>query len=150
MFAALLPEDATVGICASCHEARTSEPHKFIERSGVFPRPTPPAADGFFSFGSGRGVYTTPIPRTEMVPCTDTELMWTRSHPIIEQDGRASHDAVTLCSAPFAQILGSAVRDRHKGEIDVWSMDGPTLAISTTPDEVDELCAHIDQQATSQ
>jgi hypothetical protein len=149
VLASLLPADATVRICVSCHGAKTDEPFAFAEQTGVFPRPTPRAA-GRVPFGAMSRVYTSPIPRTEIVLCTDTALMWTRSEPIIGAGGRAEHDTVTLISAPFAHLLGSTVFDRHKGEIEVWVEDGPTLTITVTPSEVEAVSADIDQQARSQ
>lgn len=149
VLASLLPADASVRICVSCHGVRADEPYAFDEQAGVFPRPTPPPASSL-PIGAANRVYTSPIPRTEIVLCTDEALIWTRSEPIIAAGGRAETDAVTLISEPFAQILGSSVSNPHKGEIDVWIEDGPTVTIVVAPSESDALCAYIDEQARLQ
>jgi hypothetical protein len=144
VLAALLTRDANIELCLSCHKFSASQAYPFHEVTGLFRRPsTSLAVSGFFS--GGRVV---PPRRTGLVLCTADALMWTRSAPRVKGT-QVVGDDVTLCSVPFSEILGAAVHNRHKGELEVW-LDDATLSFQTTPSEVDSLCAYIERAATSE
>jgi hypothetical protein len=144
VLAALLPRDANLELCLSCHRFSASQAYPFHEATGLFQRPsTSLAVSGYFS--GGRIV---PPTRTDLVLCTGDALLWTRSAPRIKGT-RVVGDDVTLCSVPFSEILGAAVHNRHKGELEVW-LDDATLSFETTASEVDSLCAYIERAATSE
>jgi hypothetical protein len=143
VLAALLPRDADIELCLSCHKSSASQAYPFHEATGLLRRPsTSLAVSGYFS--GGRVV---PPTRTDLVLCTEDALLWTRSAPRIKGT-RVVGDDVTLCSVPFSEILGAVVHNRHKGELKVW-LDDATLSFETTPSEVDSLCAYIERAATS-
>lgn len=65
-------------------------------------------------------------------------------------DSKSSQDSVTLYSVPFGGILGATVRHRHKGVVEVYIDNGPTLSFRIAPGEVDALQARVDQAAQSE
>ncbi len=144
VLAALLPRDADIELCLSCHKFSASEAYPFHEATGLFRRlRSSLPVSGFFS--GGRVV---PPTRTDLVLCTEDVLRWTRSAPRMKGT-QVVGDDVTLCSVPFSDILGAAVHNWHKGELEVW-LDDATLSFQTTPSEVDSLCAYIERAATSE
>jgi hypothetical protein len=141
----LLPPDAELGLCLTCHGFASSAPYPFAETTGVFPdvgsfRMNPAAAHL-----SGDGTPLLTAPRRELVVCTQDALSWTASR--VRGDRQ---DVVTLYSARFRDILGATVRHRRKSVVEVWVEDGPTLSFRVTPGAADALQAHVDQAAQSQ
>ena len=142
----LLPPDAELGLCLTCHGFSSSARYPFAETTGVFPnrgsfRMNPALAE--VSPLSGPPLLT--APRRELVVCTQVALGWTASR--LDSDRQ---DVVTLYSAQFRDILGATVRHRRKGVVEVWLQDGPALSFRVTPEAAEELQAHIDQAAQSQ
>jgi hypothetical protein len=140
----LLPPDAELGLCLTCHGFSSSAPHPFAETTGVFPnrgsfRMTPALAEV-----SPHGPPLLAAPRRELVVCTQVALSWTASR--LDSDRQ---DVVTLCSTPFSVILGATVRHRRRGVVAVWLEDGPELSFRVTPEVADALQAHVDQAAQS-
>jgi len=141
----LLPLDAELDLCLTCHGFSASARYQFAETTGIFPnvgtfRMGPASADV-----SPHGAPLLTAPRRELVVCTQVALSWTVSR--VRSDRR---DVVTLYSAQFRDILGAAVRDRRKGVVEVWLEDGPTLSFRVTSEAADALQAHVDQAAQSQ
>ena len=141
----LLPPDAEIGLCLTCHSVSSSTRYVFAETTGVFPnvgsfRMNPSTAH---VLSGGAPVLT--APRREIVVCTQTSLSWTASRVRTEKE-----DTVTLHSVPFADILGASVRRRSKGIVDVWVEAGPTLAFRVTPEAAGALQAYVDRAAQSQ
>jgi hypothetical protein len=139
----LLPPDAELGLCLTCHGFSSSAPYRFAETTGVFPamgsfRMNPVAADV-----SPHGAPLLTAPRRELVVCTQVALEWTASR--VRSDRQ---DVVTLYSAQFRDVLGANVRHRRKGVVEVWIEDGPTLSFRVTPEAADALQAHVDQAAS--
>jgi hypothetical protein len=145
VLAALLPADAEIEVCLSCHRFSSSEAYPFREASGLFLRPTTSVQVRAGYWSAERVV---PPLRTDLVLCTKDALQWTRSTPRIRGTAVVGDD-VTLYSLPFTEILGATVHNRHKGELEVW-LDEATLTFRTTPSEVDSLCAYIDRASTSE
>ena len=142
----LLPPDAELGLCLTCHGFSSSAPYPFAETTGVFPnrgsfRMNPALAE--VSPLSGPPLLT--APRRELVVCTQVALSWTASR--LDSDRQ---DVVTLYSTPFRDVLGVTVRHRRRGVVEVWLEGGPGLSFRVTPEATDELQAHIDQAAQSQ
>ena len=141
----LLPPDAELGLCLTCHGFSSSAPYPFAETAGVFPnrgsfRMTPALAEV-----SPHGPALLTAPRRELVVCTQVALSWTASR--FDSDRQ---DVVTLYSVQFRDIVGATVRHRRKGVVEVWVEDGPTLSFRVTREAADALQAHIDQAAQSQ
>jgi hypothetical protein len=141
----LLPPDAELGLCLTCHGFSASAPYPFAERTGIFPnvgtfRMGPASADV-----SPHGSPLLTAPRRELVVCTQVALSWTASQ--VRSDRR---DVVTLYSAQFCNIVGATVRHRRKGVVEVWVLDGPELSFRVTRDAADALREHVDQAAQSQ
>jgi len=84
-------------------------------------------------------------PRRELVVCTQVALGWTASR--VRSDRQ---DVVTLYAAQFRDLIGATVRNRRKGVVEVWVLDGPTLSFRVTPEAADALRAHVDEAAQSQ
>ena len=141
----LLPSDAELGLCLTCHGFSSSAPYPFAKTTGVFPNV------GTFRMGpasaevSPHGSPLLTAPRRELVVCTQVALSWTASR--VRSDRQ---DVVTLYSAPLRDIVGATVRHRRKGVVEVWLQDGPALSFRVTPEAAEELQAHIDQAAQSQ
>ena len=138
----LLPPDAELGLCLTCHGFSASAPYPFAETTGIFPnvgtfRMGPASADV-----SPHGSPLLTAPRRELVVCTQVALSWTASR--VRSDRR---DVVTLYSAQFGDIVGATVRHRRKGMVEVWVMDGPELSFRVTPPAAGALQAHVDQAA---
>ena len=141
----LLPPDAELELCLTCHGFSASAPYPFAETTGIFDNVGTfrmgPASDWVSPHGSS--LLT--APRRELVVCTQVALGWTASS--VRSDRQ---DAVTLYSAQFRDIDGARVRQRRKGVVEVWVMDGPKLSFRVTPEAADALQAHVDQAAQSQ
>ena len=141
----LLPPDAELGLCLTCHGFSSSAPYPFAETTGIFPdlcsfRMNPAAAHV-----TGDRTPLLTAPRRELVVCTQVALSWTASR--VRNDHQ---DVVTLYSARFRDILGAAVRRRRTGVVEAWVQDGPILSFRVTPQAADALQAHVDQAAQSQ
>jgi hypothetical protein len=141
----LLPLDAELDLCLTCHGFSSSAPHPFAQTTGIFPnvgtfRMSTPVADV-----SPHGPPLLTAPRHELVVCTQVALSWTASR--VRSDRQ---DVVTLYSAQFRDIVGAAVRQRRKGVVEVWVMEGPKLSFRVAPEAADELQAHVDRAAQSQ
>ncbi len=141
----LLPFDANIQLCLSCHEFDSDGSYGFEEPRGVFPRPLVQRPASM----QGELPGFTPIKRTEIVLCTRDELLWTSSRPR-NRGGVVRQDVVTLYSVPFSEIVGASVHNRRKGTVDVWIGDDATLSFGVAPSEADSLCAYIEQAATSE
>jgi hypothetical protein len=141
----LLPLDAELDLCLTCHGFSASAPYPFAATTGIFPnvgtfRMGPASADV-----SPHGSPLLTAPRRELVVCTQVALSWTASR--VRGDRQ---DVVTLNSAQFRDIVGATVRHRRKGIVVVWVEDGPELSFRVTPEAADALQAHVDQAAQSQ
>ena len=141
----LLPPDAELGLCLTCHGFSSSGPYPFAETTGIFPNRGSfrmnPAAAHF----SGTGTPLLTAPRRELVACTHVALNWTASR--LDSDRQ---DVVTLYSAQFRDILGATIRHRRKGVVEAWLQDGPALFFRVAPEAADALQAHVDHAAQSQ
>ena len=141
----LLPLDAELDLCLTCHGFSASAPYPFAETTGIFPnvgtfRMGPASADV-----SPHGSPLLTAPRRELVVCTQVALSWTASQ--VRSDRQ---DVVTLYSAQFGEIVGATVRHRRKGVVEVWVLDGPELSFRVTPEAADALQAHVDEAAKAQ
>jgi hypothetical protein len=147
ILAKLLPDDSAIQVCLSCHDVSADGPFRFAEAKGVFRRPATP---GFMTmaFQPIPAPVTVPLPRTEMVVCTQEALSWTSSRAL-RQAGSVSHDEVMLYSISFSDLLGAAVSDSRKGVVHIWVNEGPTLSFRVTPSEAETLCAFVEREATS-
>ena len=147
----LLPPDAELGLCLTCHGFSSSAPYPFAETTGIFPdvgsfRMNPAVAQV-----SPHGPPLLTAPRRELVVCTQVALSWTASRVRSDrQDVVNRQDVVTLYSAPFGEIVGASVRHRRKGVVEVWIEDGTTLSFRVAPEAADALQAHIDHAAQAQ
>lgn len=141
----LLPLNAEVGLCLTCHEFCSSAPYPFAETTGIFPDVGSFRINPSRAHVSGDGATLLTAPRRELVVCTQAALSWTASRVRSDQE-----DAVTLYSVQFRDILGATVSHGHKGVVEVWVEDGPTLSFRVAPDAADTLQAHVDQAAQSQ
>ena len=147
----LLPPDAELGLCLTCHGFSSSAPYPFAETTGTFPdvgsfRMNPAVAQV-----SPHGPPLLTAPRRELVVCTQVALSWTASRVRSDrQDVVNRQDVVTLYSAPFGEIVGASVRHRRKGVVEVWIEDGTTLSFRVAPEAADALQAHIDHAAQAQ
>jgi hypothetical protein len=142
----LLPPDAELRLCLTCHGFSSSAPFPFAQTTGIFPdvgsfQINPAVAQ--LSGPQGTALLT--VPRRELVVCTEVALSWTASR--VRSDRQ---DVVTLYSAQFRDILGASVRHRRKGLVEVWVEDGPTLSFRVAAEAADALRAHVDQAAQSQ
>jgi hypothetical protein len=141
----LLPPDAELDLCLTCHGFSSSATYPFAKTTGAFPNV------GTFRMGpasaevSPHGSPLLTAPRRELVVCTQVALSWTESRA--RSDRR---DVVTLNSTQFRDIVGATVRHRRKGIVAVWIEDGPELSFRVRPEAADALQAHIDQAAQSQ
>jgi hypothetical protein len=84
-------------------------------------------------------------PRRDLVVCTQDAVCWTQSQARSEGE-----DNVTLYSVPFTDVLGATVRRRHKGVVDVYLDEGPTLSFRVEREVADALQAQVDQGAQSE
>ncbi|HEX8975532.1 MAG TPA: hypothetical protein VF781_03375 [Solirubrobacteraceae bacterium] len=141
----LLPPDAELGLCLTCHGFSSSAPYPFAETTGIFPNVGSFRMNPALAEVSPHGTSWLTAPRRELVVSTPVKLSWTASR--VHSDRR---DLVTLYSAQFRDIVGATVRHRRKGVVDVWIQDGPTLSFRVTPEAVDALQAHVDAAAISQ
>lgn len=142
----LLPPDAELDLCLTCHGVSSSASYPFARTTGIFPnvasfRMNPAGAhlpgDGTQLLLAAR--------RRELVVCSQVALSWTSSRVRSDQE-----DIVTLYSLPFRDILGATVRQLHKRVVDVWVQDGPTLSFRVTPAAADAFQAYVDATAQSQ
>jgi len=145
VLATLLPGGSEIAVCLSCFGVRSSGPYDCGERSASFRGMAVTRAVGDYAVGD----YVHAVERTEMVLCTQDELLWTVSK-YRGRGAEGSEDKVTLYSIPFVDILGAAVHNRKRDVVDVWIDDGPTLSIQTRPHEGDVLSAYIERMATSE
>jgi hypothetical protein len=141
----LLPPDAELDLCLTCHGFSSSAPYPFAETTGVFPNRGSFRMNPVLAEVSPHGPPLLTAPRRELVVCTQVALGWTASR--VDSDRQ---DVVTLYSAQFRDIVGATVRHRRKGVVAVWVEDGPTLSFRVTPETADALQAHVDQAAQSQ
>ena len=140
----LLPPDAELGLCLTCHGFTSSAPYPFAETTGVFPNRGSFRMNPALAEVSPHGPALLTAPRRELVVCTQVALNWTASRV---DSGR--QDVVTLYSAQFRDIVGATVRHRRKGVVEVWVEDGPTLSFRVAPAAAHALQAHVDQAAQS-
>ncbi|MBV9805824.1 MAG: hypothetical protein JO286_01515 [Solirubrobacterales bacterium] len=141
----LLPADAELGLCLTCHGFSSSAPYPFSETTGVFPNLGSFRMNPALAEVSPHGAPLLTAPRRELVVCTQVALSWTASH--VRSDRQ---DVVTLYSAQFRDIVGATVRHRRKGVVEVWVQDGPALSFRVEPEAAEALSAHVDQAAQSQ
>lgn len=141
----LLPPDAELGLCLTCHGFSSSAPYPFAETTGIFPNVGSFRINPALAEVSPHGPPVLTAPRRELVLCTQAALSWTASR--VRSDRQ---DVVTLYSAQFRDIVGATVRHRRKGVVEVWVEDGPELSFRVTPQAADALQAHVDQAAQSQ
>ena len=141
----LLPPDAELGLCLTCHGFSSSAPYPFAETTGIFPNAGSFRMNPAVAHLSPNPAPLLTAPRRELVVCTQVTLSWTASR--VHSDRQ---DVVTLYSAQFRDIVGATVRHRRKGVVEVWVVDGPTLSFRVTPEGADALQAHVDQAAQSQ
>ena len=147
----LLPPDAELGLCLTCHGFSSSAPYPFAETTGIFPdvgsfRMNPAVAQV-----SPHGPPLLTAPRRELVVCTQVALSWTASRVRSDRQDVVNRQAVvTLYSAPFGEIVGATVRHRRKGVVEVWIEDGTTLSFRVAPEAADALQAHVDHAAEAQ
>jgi len=138
----LLPPEAEVKLCLTCHEFSCSGPHEFASTTGRFPDVATVLRGG----GRYQPVRTlVKGPRRDLVVCTQDALCWTQS-----QAYGAGEDSVTLFSVPFSEVLGATVRNVHKGEVEVYVDEGPTMSFRVERDEADVLQSQVDQAAQSE
>jgi hypothetical protein len=140
----LLPPDAELGLCLTCHGFSSSAPYPFAETTGIFPNVGSFRMNAALGEVSPHGPPLLTAPRREVVVCTQVAVGWTASR--VRSDRR---DMVTLYSAQFRDIVGATVRHRRKGVVEVWVADGPELSFRVTPQAADALQAHVDQAAQS-
>lgn len=143
----LLPPDADLGLCLTCHGFSSTAPYPFAETTGVFPNRGSFRMNPALAEVSPHGPPLLTAPRRELVVCTQDALSWTASR--VDRD-RDRQDVVTLYSAQFRDILGATVRHRRKGVVEVWLEDGPELSFRVTPEAAEPLQTHVDQAAQSQ
>jgi hypothetical protein len=141
----LLPPDAELGLCLTCHGFSSSAPYPFAETTGIFPNVGSFRMNPAVAHLSPNPAPLLTAPRRELVVCTHVALSWTASR--VHSDGQ---DVVTLYSAQFRDIVGATVRHRRKGVVEVWVEDGPTLSFRVAPEAADALRAYVDQAAQSQ
>jgi hypothetical protein len=141
----LLPPDAELGFCLTCHGFSSSAPYPFAETAGVFPNRGSFRMNPALAEVSPHGPPLLSAPRRELVVCTQAALNWTASR--LDSDRQ---DVVTLYSAQFCDIVGATVRHRRKGLVEVWLEDGLTLSFRVTPEAAGALQAHVDHAAQSQ
>ncbi len=147
----LLPPDAELGLCLTCHGFSSSAPYQFAETTGTFPDVGSFRMNPALAQVSPHGPPLLTAPRSELVVCTQVALGWTASRVRSDaQDVVNRQDVVTLYSAPFRDLIGATVRHRRKGVVEVWVLDGPTLSFRVAPEAADALRAHVDQAANSQ
>jgi hypothetical protein len=140
----LLPPDAELGLCLTCHGFSSSAPHPFAETTGIFLNIGRFRMNSASADISPHGAPLLTAPRRELVVCTQVALSWTASRVYSDRQ-----DLVTMYSAHFRAILGATVRHRRKGVVEVWVEDGPTLSFRVMPEAVDALQAHVDHVAQS-
>jgi hypothetical protein len=137
VLAELLPLETEVELCLTCQKFTCSSPYEFVHTTGRFPDP------GTMRRGRA-GERLVQGPRRELVVCTRDAVCWTQSRARSQ-----GQDSVTLYSVAFSDVLGATVRDRHKGVVEVYIDEGPTVSFRVDGDVADELQAQIDQAAQS-
>ena len=140
VLAELLPLDAEVKLCLTCHEFSCSGPFEFAHVTGRFPDVATMRRRGMHAVGD-------PLvkgPRRDLVVCTQDDVCWTQSRARGEGE-----DSVTLYSVPFSDILGATTRRRQKGVVEVYIDDGPTVSFGVAREVADALRAQVDQAAKS-
>jgi hypothetical protein len=141
----LLPADAELGLCLTCHGFSSSALYPFAETTGVFSNIGNFRMNSALADVSPGGSPLLTAPRRELVVCTQAAVSWTASR--VHSDRR---DVVTLYSVAFRDIVGATVRHRRKGVVEVWTDDGSTLSFRVAPDAADTLQAHIDLAAQTE
>ncbi|HLY50171.1 MAG TPA: hypothetical protein VKR21_13335 [Solirubrobacteraceae bacterium] len=141
----LLPPDAELGLCLTCHGFSASAPYPLAETTGVFPNRGSFRMNRALAEVSPHGPPLLTAPRRELVVCTQLALGWTAS--MVDSDRQ---DVVTLYWAQFRDVLGATVRHRRRGVVEVWLEDGLTLSFRVAREAADALQAHVDQAAQSQ
>ena len=142
VLAELLPPKAEVELCLTCHEFSCSAPYEFAHTTGRFPDAATTLRGGGLYPASDMLVKG---PRRELVVCTQDAVYWTHSRARSEGE-----DSVTLSSLPFTDILGATMRHPHKGVVEVYIDEGPTISFRVERDMADALQAHVDQAAESE
>lgn len=142
VLAELLPPEAEVELCLTCHEFLCSGPYEFAQTTGRFPDAATTRRGGGLYPASDTLVKG---PRRELVVCTQDAVYWTQSRARSEGE-----DSVTLSSVPFSDILGATVRHPHKGVVEVYIDEGPTMSFRVDRDVDDVLQAQVDQAAQSE
>lgn len=142
VLAELLPPEAEVELCLTCHEFSCSGPYEFAHTTGRFPDAA--------TMRRGGGLYPAiealvKGPRRELVVCTQDAVYWTQSRARSERE-----DSVALYSVPFSDILGASVRHPPKGVVEVYIDEGPTMSFRVERDLADVLQAQVDQAAQSE
>lgn len=142
VLAELLPPEAEVELCLTCHEFSCSGPYEFAHTTGRFPDAA--------TMRRGGGLYPASEtlvkgPRRELVVCTQDAVYWTQSRARSEGE-----DSVALYSVPFSDILGASVRRPPKGVVEVYIDEGPTMSFRVERDVADVLQAQVDQAAQSE
>jgi hypothetical protein len=141
VLAELLPMSAEVELCLTCHEFSCSGSYEFAHTTGRFPD----VATFYQSMSRHTGAFTlVKGPRRDLVVCTPDALCWTQS-----QARSQGEDNVTLYSLPFSEVLGASLRHRHKGVVEVYIDEGPTMCFEVEHDVADALQAQVDQAAQS-
>jgi hypothetical protein len=141
----LLPPDAELSLCLTCHGFSQSAPYPFAATTGAFRRRGSFRMNPVLGEVSPHGPPLLTAPRRELVVCTQVALGWTASR--VDSDRQ---DLIALYSAQFRDILGATVRHRRKGVVEVWFEDGLTLSFRVAPEAADALQSHVDQAAQSQ
>ena len=104
----LLPPDADLGLCLTCHGFSSSAPYQFAETTGTFPDVGSFRMNPALAQVSPHGPPLLTAPRSELVVCTQVALGWTASRVRSDaQDVVNRQDVVTLYSAPFRDLIGA-------------------------------------------
>ena len=75
----LLPPDAELGLCLTCHGFSSSAPYPFAETTGIFPNVGSFRMNPALAQVSPHGPPLLTAPRSELVVCTQVALSWTAS-----------------------------------------------------------------------
>jgi hypothetical protein len=140
VLAELLPLQDEVELCLTCHEFSCSGPYELAQVTGRFPDVATMRRRGMHAVGD-------PLvkgPRRELVVCTRDAVCWTQSQARGERE-----DSVTLYSVPFSEILGATMRRRHKGVVEMYIDDGPTVSFRVAREVADALRAQVERVAKS-
>jgi hypothetical protein len=142
VLAELLPSEAEVELCLTCHEFSCSGRHEFAHTTGRFPDVATMRRGGGLRYPANEALVKGP--RRDLVVCTQDAVYWTQSRARSEGE-----DSVALYSVPFSDILGASVRHPPKGVVEVYIDEGPTISFRVERDLADGLQAQVDQAAQS-